>query len=129
MEILCLHIFVYILSSRCINFMVYNRNWLMNLPYLISSQVLSTWSWVIIYIYLYLLTYYLPAFSVTRKKRKNTHTRYLEITISRITAWRKKKKSFGKKIKKRPTSSHQLKKKKKKKRDMQFIGKKNKNRL
>ena len=42
---------------------------------------------------MYLLTYYLPAFTVTRKKKKKKHQN-LEITISRITAWGKKKNNF-----------------------------------
>ena len=62
-----------------------------------------------IYIYIYLLIYYLPAFTATKKKKKKT-CQNSEITITRITAWGKKKKFIGRKKKKRPTSSHQLKK-------------------
>ena len=47
------------------------------------------------YVCMYLITYYLPAFTVTRKK---THQN-LEITISRITARGKEKKFSGKKEK------------------------------
>ena len=46
--------------------------------------------YICIYIYLYLPTYYLPAFMVTRKKKKKTH-QDLDIIISRITAQGKKK--------------------------------------
>ena len=63
--------------------------------------------------YIYLLIYYLPAFTVTRKKnktKKNKPRQEQEIKISRITAQGKKKKYHRTKRKKRPTSSHQLKK-------------------
>ena len=44
----CLHIFVFILSSRRIDFMVSGGNWLMNFLWLIGSLVLSIRSWAII---------------------------------------------------------------------------------
>ena len=36
-----IHIFVYVLSSFQIDFIVCNQNWLIKLPYLIVTQVLS----------------------------------------------------------------------------------------
>ena len=68
-------------------------------------------------IYIYILTYYLPAFTVTREKKKRQE---LEIIISRITA--RGKISYDKKKKKgqlRHTSW-------KKSRDMQSVGQKKK---
>ena len=68
--------------------------------------------YIYIYIYIYLLTYYLPAFTVTRKKNRQ----YLDIIISRITTREEKEKKYHrtkkkkKNRKKRPTSSDQLKK-------------------
>ena len=54
--------------------------------------------YIYIYIYIYLLTYYLPAFTVTRKKKK---TPWKEIKISWITALGKKEKNIiGQKIEK-----------------------------
>ena len=47
-DILCLHIFVFILLSRRIVFMVSVGYWLINLPKLIGSFVLSARSWAII---------------------------------------------------------------------------------
>ena len=49
------------------------------------------------YIHIYLLNYNLPAFTVTRKKKRKRQN--LEITISRITAWGKKEKFFWEKNK------------------------------
>ena len=65
---------------------------------------------IYIYIYIYLLTYYLPAFTVTRKKEKNPPgTR--DKNISNHCLGEKRKNIIGqKKKKKRPTPSHQLKK-------------------
>ena len=79
---------------------------------------------IYIYIYIYFLIYYLPAFTVTKKKKRKKTPEFRD-NKSRITAWGKKKKIIGrkKKKKKRPTSSHQL----KKSRDMQLVGQKNKN--
>ena len=47
-DILCLHIFVFIRSSRRIDFMVSSWNWLINLQWLIGSLVLSVRSWAIV---------------------------------------------------------------------------------
>ena len=47
-DILCLHIFVFIFSSRCIDVMISGGNWFINLPWLIDSFVLSARSWAII---------------------------------------------------------------------------------
>ena len=60
------------------------------------------------YIYIYLLIYYLPAFTVTKKKKKTLPE--FRDNKSRITAWGKKKKDYREKKKKSPTSTHQLKK-------------------
>ena len=61
-----------------------------------------------IYIYIYLLIYYLPAFSVTKKKKKTLENS--QITNLESLPGEKRKKIIGRKKKKRPTSSHQLKK-------------------
>ena len=47
-DILCLHIFVFIFFNCRIDFMVTGWNWLINFLWLIGSQVLSSWSWAII---------------------------------------------------------------------------------
>ena len=76
---------------------------------------------MLIYIYIYILTYYLPAFTVTRKKEKKT-PRTRDNNISNYRPGEKRKNIIGQKKKKRPTSSHQL----KKSRDMQSVGQKKK---
>ena len=79
--------------------------------------------YIYIYIYIYFLTYYLPAFTVTRKKKKSRQN--LEITKSRITAWgKKKKKFFGEKNKEKANFVTLI---EKKSRDMQSVGQMNKN--
>ena len=77
--------------------------------------------YIYIYIYIYLLTYYLPAFTVTKKEKKKT-PEFRDNNISDHSLGEKEKKFWKKK--KRPTSSHQV---KKKSRDMQSVGQKNKN--
>ena len=62
------------------------------------------------YIYIYILNYYLPAFTVTRKKKKKTPEFRDNNILTHCIGEKEKKNSFGKKINKRPTSSHQLKK-------------------
>ena len=64
--------------------------------------------YVYIYIYIYILIYNLPAFTVTKKKKKKP-CQNSEITNLESLPGEKRKKLSGKK-KKRPTSSHQLKK-------------------
>ena len=56
-----------------------------NIPSLTTSTNTQRDPYTYIYIYIYILTYYLPAFTVTRKKEKKP-CQYLEIIISRITA-------------------------------------------
>ena len=48
LDLLCIHIFVYLLSSCCIDFMVSSGNWFMKLPKLIVAVVLSARSWAFI---------------------------------------------------------------------------------
>ena len=86
-------------------------------------------------IYIYIFTNLLSTSIHGYQEKEKKNRENLEITISRITAWGKKKKNFGEKKKKKrkekkkkrkrkgPTSSKQL----KKSRDMQSVGQKNKN--
>ena len=77
------------------------------------------------YIYIYLLTYYLPAFTVTRKKEKKRQEQ--EIKISRITTRGKKEKNIigQKKKKKRKEKANFVTPVEKKSRDMQSVGQMN----
>ena len=47
-RIFCLHIFVFIISSCYIDFIISGRNYLINLPLLFVTLVLSVRSWAII---------------------------------------------------------------------------------
>ena len=75
--------------------------------------------YIYIYIYIYLLIYYLPAFTVSRKKKKKP-CQEQEIKIWRITAWGKRKNIIGLKERKGQPCHTSW----KKSRDMQSVGQK-----
>ena len=76
-------------------------------------------------IYIYLLTYYLPAFTVTRKKKKKKTPEFRDNNIPNHCLGEKEKKFFWEKNKEKANFVTPV-EKKKKSRDMQSVGQKNK---